>query len=210
MSGRECGLSVPSSARIYDYLFGGKDNYEVDRAIGDELLAVCPALGLNLRWMDAFVGRAVEYVAALGVRQFADLGCGYPRTPSPYARVQRAHAVHIDCDPVVAAHGNALLQSPTSLFIDADITETAALAGHLGMLLDLGRPVAAVLGSVLEYLPDPGRVLGELSKTLAPGSYVVISHITADWAPAVERLRDVLGACGIAFVLAAATRSRLY
>jgi len=37
---------VPSPARIYDYLLGGKDNYPADRKAAEDLLAAVP----DARW----------------------------------------------------------------------------------------------------------------------------------------------------------------
>jgi hypothetical protein len=30
---------IPSAARIYDYLLGGKDNYPADRAVAESMIA---------------------------------------------------------------------------------------------------------------------------------------------------------------------------
>ena len=48
-------------------------------------------------------------------------------------------------------------------------------------MIDLGVPVAVVLGAVLHHLPDedsPHKLVAMLMAAVAPGSYLVISHAT--------------------------------
>jgi hypothetical protein len=47
-------LTVPSVARGYDYLLGGKDNYEVDRQVVQMLLQVAPEAPVTARANRAF------------------------------------------------------------------------------------------------------------------------------------------------------------
>jgi len=54
---------VPHSARIWNYWLGGKDNFEVDRSAGEQIVAVVPDLVTSARADRAFLRRAVEYLA---------------------------------------------------------------------------------------------------------------------------------------------------
>ena len=102
---------IPSTARIYDYLLGGKDNYPADRAAAEPIAQVLPNLRAACQWNRAFIGRAIRYLAvSRGVRQFIDVGAGLPTVrnvhevaqgPAPGSRVGR----YVDNDPVVLAHG---------------------------------------------------------------------------------------------------------
>jgi hypothetical protein len=71
---------IPSVARIYDYLLGGKDNYPVDRAVGESMIAQLPNVRLAVQWNRAFLRRVVRYlIREAGIRQIIDIGAGLPR-----------------------------------------------------------------------------------------------------------------------------------
>jgi hypothetical protein len=66
------------------------------------------------------------------------------------------------------------------------LRNTSAVLAGAAQTLDLTRPVAVLLLAVLHFLPgtdDPARVVAALAQPLAPGSFVVISHLTSDFAP---------------------------
>jgi hypothetical protein len=66
-------------ARVYDYWLGGKDNFAVDRAHGDELEQRVPAIRTAALMNRRFLGRAVRYLTGeAGNRQFLDIGTGLP------------------------------------------------------------------------------------------------------------------------------------
>ncbi|MCW2938008.1 MAG: hypothetical protein JWN00_993, partial [Actinomycetia bacterium] len=82
--------TVPSIARVYDYLLDGKDNFAVDREVAQKLLAVAPTAA-EVRWENRqFLARAATWAAESGIRQFIDLGCGMPTAPNTH---QSARAV---------------------------------------------------------------------------------------------------------------------
>jgi hypothetical protein len=53
---------IPSVARIYDYLLGGKDNYPADRAVGESMIAQLPNVRLAVQWNRACPQARVVYV----------------------------------------------------------------------------------------------------------------------------------------------------
>jgi hypothetical protein len=189
----------PSMARIYNYILGGKDNYEVDRAVADKMLAVQPKLPMMARANRRFLFLAVRHVVAqLGVTQFLDIGAGLPTACSVHEVAQdvdpTARVVYVDNDPQVAAHARALLRvSATAAgrveFVTADATDPGSIMNHPDVTgtLDLSRPVALLLVSVLMAFPDAVAypVVATLLAGLAPGSCVVISHPTGDFEPDV-------------------------
>ena len=83
---------TPSSARIYDYLLGGKDSFAVDRSVADELIAIFPELAELVAENRQFLARASAWAARQGVRQFLDLGCGMPTEPTTHDVVQAVDA----------------------------------------------------------------------------------------------------------------------
>jgi S-adenosyl methyltransferase len=95
--------SVPHTARIWNYILGGKDNFTVDRAVGDQVLAGQPELAENARLSRAFLIRAVRYLAAeAGVRQFLDIGTGLPTANNTHEVAQSvapdSRIVYVDND----------------------------------------------------------------------------------------------------------------
>jgi len=108
--------TVSHPARTYDYWLGGKDNYEIDRDIGDQVIAAMPSILHAVRANRAFLRRAVQYLAdEAGIRQFLDIGTGLPTNENTHEVAQRAapqsRIVYVDNDPIVLVHARALLDS---------------------------------------------------------------------------------------------------
>jgi hypothetical protein len=185
---------IPSPARIYDFLLGGKDNYPADREAAQELLTAVPDARLFALENRAFLRRAVRYLAAeAGIRQFIDIGTGLPTQGNVHELAQQAapgaHVVCIDNDPVVLAHGRAMLHGVASTaIIQHDLREPAAVLADpdLAKLIDFAEPVALLLVAVLHFIPDdddPAAVIGQLVDALPSGSHVALSHATVDSRP---------------------------
>ncbi len=183
--------TVANQARIYDYLLGGKDNYEADRAAVDAVLKIAPELGFTARENRAFLGRAVRYLAAeAGIRQFLDIGTGIPTAGNTHQVAQavapEARVVYVDYDPVVLAHARALLKSHeagATQYIDADLRDTATILGQAGRLLDFTQPVAVTLLMILHVIPDaddPYAAVARVMDALPAGSHLVVSHLGAE------------------------------
>ncbi len=189
--------SKPHSARVYDYFLGGKDNFAADREVARQALAVAPSFRTAVRENRAFLGRAVRYLAEeAGVTQFLDLGSGLPGVGNVHEVAQavqpRARVVYVDNDPIVLAHGRALLASTPegrSVYLEADIRDPEYILRHqlTRDTLDFGRPVALILNSVLHFFADeeqPGKIVETMLAALPSGSYVAASHGTAEYSPA--------------------------
>jgi hypothetical protein len=196
-AGPDLDTSRPHPARVYDYLLGGKSSFAADRALAEKMLQAAPGLRIAARENRAFLGRAVQYLAAeAGVRQFLDIGTGLPTAGNVHEVAQRiapeSRVVYADNDPMVLAHARALLASAPegrTAYIHADLRDPARILAHPQVrdVLDLGRPVALVLVAVLHFLLDedkPAQVVAALLDALPPGSYLVASHTALDHAPA--------------------------
>jgi O-methyltransferase involved in polyketide biosynthesis len=175
--------NVPSIARVYDYLLGGKDNFAADRQAGDRLIDVFPAVVEAARENRQFLARAVTWVANQGVGQFIDLGCGMPTTPNIHQSVQAvkpdARVAYVDNDPVVVSHLRALVakSSPGVTIVDGDAGNPGAIHGAAWAGLDPAAPTCLIMGLLLHFY-DPSTALSLVagySGRLAPGSYLVIS-----------------------------------
>lgn len=185
----------PSSARLYDYFLGGKDNYAPDRRAARKVLDIFP-VDVLARENRAFMHRAARFLAAeAGVAQFLDVGTGIPTSPNLHEVVQAVvpagRVVYVDHDPVVLAHARVLMtgvpEGRTS-FVRADLREPEAIFGapELRQVLDLRRPVALSLIAVLHFLTerdDPHALVRRLMGHLPGGSWLMLSHVTGDLAP---------------------------
>ncbi|MFD0000380.1 SAM-dependent methyltransferase [Nocardia sp. NPDC127526] len=178
--------SQPNAARVYNYLLGGKDNYEVDQQVAHRMLAVDPATR-RLAWFSRrFLLYGVELAARHGIRQFLDLGAGIPIAPHVHevARKEQpaARVVAVDYDPVVHAHTNALLAgTPGVTSLLADVRDTEELIDRLRTeeLVDFTQPVALLIVGVLHFIMDeekPHEVIARFRDVLAPGSYLVFTQ----------------------------------
>jgi O-methyltransferase involved in polyketide biosynthesis len=181
--------SVPHAARVWNYWLGGKDNYAVDRKIGDEILAVFPAQAEIARQSRAFLTRAVSYLAGeAGIRQFLDIGTGLPTANNTHEIAQRlapeSRIVYVDNDPLVLAHARALLTStPEGAcdYIDADLHSADRIITEAARTLDFAKPIAVMMLGILGYVPDedePGSIVARLMSHVPPGSYLVINDGT--------------------------------
>ncbi len=185
---------VPHPSRVYAYWLGGKDHYPADRRAAEDVIRLRPQVVAGARANRQFLARVVAFLAGTcGVRQFLDIGTGLPAPDNTHEVAQRVdphcRVVYCDNDPLVLAHARALLTStpPGSCdYIDADLRDTATIVGQAATTLDFTQPVAVLLLAVLHFLADaedPARIVATLAGTLAPGSYLAISHLTADFAP---------------------------
>ncbi|MFB4306764.1 SAM-dependent methyltransferase [Actinomadura sp. GTD37] len=186
----ELNPSIPNVARMYDYYLGGKDNYAADREAAEKILHAAPFTPVLARHNRRFMQRAARHLALSGIRQFLDIGTGLPTQGNVHEVVRPlvpdARVVYVDNDPVVAAHGRALTATDdATIVLRHDMRDTGALLADPALrdAIDLGEPVGLMLLSMLHCLgddEDPYAAVAALRDALAPGSHVVISHITGD------------------------------
>jgi hypothetical protein len=194
--------TIPSAARIYDYLLGGKDNYAIDREAADRLLTVVPDQRELARANRAFVLRAVRFLAEQGIRQVIDLGTGIPTSPSIHEVVhavdRSSRVVYVDIDPLVKVHNDALLATRDEVTsIEGDIRRPDEILDQIRQrkLIDFTEPVAVVLAAVLHLVPDaqdPAGIVARFREPMAPGSHLVLSQFAAHSDPtAMAALRSI-------------------
>ena len=183
--------SVAHIARVYDYWLGGKDNFAVDREVGDKVLEIHPETALSVRANRAFLARSVRYLAEReGIRQFLDVGTGLPSANNTHEVAQavapESRVVYVDNDPIVLTHARALLTSSIegeTGYLEADIKDPDGILAGAAELIDFARPVAVMLVAVLHMLRDdeaPEAVVGRFVAAVPPGSFLVISHLASD------------------------------
>jgi S-adenosyl methyltransferase len=178
--------SVPHSARIWNYWLGGKDNYEVDRAAGDQFSAIYPGIVDIARADRAFLGRVVRFLAGeAAVRQFLDVGTGLPTADNTHEVAQRvapeSRIVYVDNDPLVLVHARALLtSSPEGVthYVDANMADPEMVLREAAKWLDLSQPVGLTLMGVLGHVTDYAEarsIVAGLVDGLPAGSYLAIN-----------------------------------
>jgi O-methyltransferase involved in polyketide biosynthesis len=174
----------PSIARVWDYWLGGKDNFAADRELARKMLEVNPVSAQMARENRQFLGRAVRYVAARGVRQFIDVGAGLPTALNTHdiARQidRQAQVAYVDNDPVVISHARALLASgPGVIAVPGDLRDPASVLAdtELQDLINLAEPTCVIFSAVLHFVPaEIARdVTTAFAKALSPGSYLIVS-----------------------------------
>jgi S-adenosyl methyltransferase len=186
--------SVPHPARVYGYWLGGKDHYEADRKVAGEVMRLRPQVVASARANRYFLARVVRYLAAdCGIHQFLDIGTGLPAPNSTHQIAQQVdpacRVVYVDNDPLVLTHARALLTSaPQGAcdYVDADSRDPETIVAEAAQTLNFTQPAAILLLAVAHFLADcdrPAEIVAALASALAPGSYVALSHLTADFAP---------------------------
>jgi hypothetical protein len=182
---------VAHSARLWNYLLGGKDHFAADREAAAYALALMPELVQSARANREFLGRAVRHLAGeVGIRQFLDIGTGLPTANNTHEVAQGVAAdsriVYVDNDPMVLVHARALLTSTAAGatdYIDADIRDTDRILLDAARTLDFAEPVAIMLLGILNFVVDDEEAYGvvrQLLEAVPGGSYLVISHPTLE------------------------------
>jgi hypothetical protein len=187
--------TVPQTARIWNYWLGGKDNFDVDRAVGDQILEAFPQIVENARLSRAFLVRAVRYLtAAAGVRQFLDIGAGLPTADNTHEVAQRvapqSRIVYVDNDPLVLIHARALLTSTpegVTAYLEADLRDPDKIVQEAGRTLDFSQPIALMLMGILGHIGDDDEarsIVSRLLDALPAGSYLA-TYDGSDTSPGV-------------------------
>ena len=183
--------TAPNVARVWNYLIGGRDNFEADRRAAEQLAAAAPVMADVAPASRAFLRRVVRYLAAeAGIRQFLDIGTGIPTAGNTHEIAQSVdttcRVVYVDNDPVVLAHARALLRSRpegVTSYIDADAREPGKIIASAQETLDFDQPVAIVMIHILNYIEGPAEVaaiVGTLTAALPSGGHLAIMHPAAD------------------------------
>ncbi|MCI2423902.1 SAM-dependent methyltransferase [Saccharopolyspora sp. K220] len=184
---------TPSAARLYDYLLGGAHNFAADRALAEKFLTALPSARDVARLNRSFLRRAVVFMGQQGVRQFLDIGSGIPTVGNVHQIAQdadsQARVVYVDYESVAVAHSQLLLQgNDNATIVQADMREPEAIlkAAETRRLLDFSEPIGLIMAGVFHFVPpeaDAPAIVARYRDALAPGSYLALSHFTADISP---------------------------
>lgn len=180
-------VSNPSIARAYDFFLGGKDNFAADREMAALACQVTPDGPEAAQANRSFLRRVVRYlVEEAGIRQFLDIGSGLPTQGNVHEVAHeidpKAQVVYVDNDPIVLAHGRALLaDNQTTTVVTADLRRPDEILRHerVREFIDFDRPVGLLLFAILHHVhdvDDPPSIAASLRAALPPGSYLAVSH----------------------------------
>lgn len=198
----EIDTSVPSIARVYDYLLGGKHYYEVDQVASEAMIDAVPETTLLAAANRSFLRRAVRFlVGEAGIDQILDIGSGLPSAGNVHEIAReinpRTRVVYVDKDPIVLANGRALLSDDeNTVVIQADLRDPEAIfnADETRRLIDESRPFAVILGGILMHIEDEEDPLG-IVKTirdhLPSGGYLVHSGCADPGEPRARELNEI-------------------
>ncbi|MEU3561027.1 MULTISPECIES: SAM-dependent methyltransferase [unclassified Kitasatospora] len=189
-------MDVPHSARVYDYLIGGKTNFEADRVAAHASVQAWPSLPISMRTTRDFMQRSVRRLAEqYGVRQFLDVGTGIPTSPNLHEIAQaiapEARVGYVDNDPIVLTHARALMDSTPegrTCYVDADFRDPESIINNprLREVLDFSQPVALSLIAIVHFVldeDDPQGIVRRFMDALAPGSFLALTVFTGDTDP---------------------------
>jgi hypothetical protein len=184
------------SARVWNYLLGGKDHFAADREAGDLVLKMFPGFARLARLQRVFLVRAVRYLAGeAGIRQYLDIGTGLPTADNTHQVAQaiapQSRIVYADNDPMVLVHAKALLTSApegATSYTEADVRDPDTVLAGAARTLDFSEPVALVMLGILGQLPgsaSPHSLLRRYLDALPAGSYLALCDGT-DASPALN------------------------
>jgi SAM-dependent methyltransferase len=200
---------VPTAARVYDVMLNGKDNFAIDRQVAEASLKIMPELRDIALHNRAMLQRVVRYLAAEeGITQFLDLGSGLPTVRNTHEVAHEvnpgAHIVYVDIDPIVLAHGRAILANDANTtVVTADIRDPESVLDHPDVKahIDFSKPVCVMLVGILHHLADdenPGRIVEVLRDAVPSGSCFFITNFTrlGDAPESMELERQLLEQLG--------------
>jgi S-adenosyl methyltransferase len=185
--------SRPTPARVYDYLLGGGNYFEVDRNAANRAMTLVPEMR-DCAWSNrGFHQRAATWIAERGVAQFIDIGSGLPTVGNTHEVVQSVNpgcrVVYVDNDPMVAEQSAGLVSDPGKIrVIEGDLRDPESVLGNADLreLIDFSQPTGLLMTAVVHFVADssdPWRLVSQQMAALAGGSYLALSHLTSDLMP---------------------------
>jgi O-methyltransferase involved in polyketide biosynthesis len=184
-------FTAPSSARLTQWLLGGKHHHPADRRLGMRVLRAAPWFEQFVELSHQYADQTVSILSEAGFRQFVGLGSGLPTgndhfPPTAVSAGPGATVIHVDSDPYVIQHSPQLLDNPARhRFVHADLRR-----GIRSVLDDLpehglntDRAAALLFHNVLPWIAEDAEahaIVGAALDWAPPGSVLSLTHPTAD------------------------------
>lgn len=175
----------PTPAGIYDYMLGGTYFTEADRRAAEQAEATAPGVRGAILENRAFAQRAVRYLARQGIRQFIDLGSGYPTAGAVHEIAAETtvepRVLYVDYDPAVVSLTNQAVITPGVAAATYDLRKPAEIVDspEAAKIIDWSQPVAVLMVAVLHFVSDaenPAGIVAAFRDRMARRSYLVLSH----------------------------------
>jgi hypothetical protein len=196
-------ISKPTIARVYDAILGGKDNFAADREGAAAYMNHVPnsrEVAIDNR---KGLEKGVAYMAKHGIDQFLDIGAGLPTMRNTHQVAQEinpeAKVVYVDNDPIVLAHGRALLASNDSTtIVTADLRDPESILDHpdVKKVIDFDRPIGLMVVGLFMHFHDaenPGAWVKTLLDACPSGSYLLMT----DFADTGEEQQKAIEKAGL-------------
>lgn len=176
--------TVAHTARVWNYWLGGKDNYPVDREVGERVKELFPLVAEVAQGDRLFLRRAVSHlVREEGITQFLDVGTGLPTANNTHEVAQTlipdARVVYVDNDPLVLTHARALLvgtDAGRTQYVDADLRDVEKVIEAAKETLDFDEPIGLTLMGTMGHFEfeEALRLVRAYVDRLAPGSFFAV------------------------------------
>jgi hypothetical protein len=184
-------LAKSTSASVWNCWVGsGKDSLPADRLAAKLVQEEYPGIVTLARQQRYLLGRFVRYMAGeAGIRQFLDVGTGYPNHDNTHEVAQRVspecRIVYVDNDSWVLVHARALLTSTpegSCDYIDSDVRDPETILAEASRTLDLSEPVGLLMLGILGQISSyelAHDIVQRLVRGLAPGSLLAVADATS-------------------------------
>lgn len=170
-------ISLPNTARVFDYLAGGNANFQADRQAAEEMLKIMPSLRKWVQLRRAFIQEAAYRLHESGFHQFLDLGSGMPAEDHIHAFAPGARILYSDINPVAVSYGSSLFTDLDRVdYVRGDAKSIAELvhSKEARNLIHLDEKVAIGLNGLILFLNrDENKTLAQYLYDWAPENSVV-------------------------------------
>ncbi|GAA2124935.1 SAM-dependent methyltransferase [Glycomyces algeriensis] len=201
--GPDFDISIPTIARVYDAILGGKDNFQADREGADAYMKHVPnsrEVAVDNR---AGLVKGVAYMAKHGIDQFLDIGAGLPTMQNTHQVAQKINpetkVCYVDNDPIVLRQGQALLATNDSTtIVTADLRDPQSILNHpeVNKVIDFTRPIGLMVVGLFMHFHDeenPGDWVKALLDACPSGSYLLMT----DFADTGEEQQKAIEKAGL-------------
>lgn len=194
-------ITEPNAGRVYDYILGGHNNYEVDRQAAEYMLSLLPSTRKWIRMLRLFLQEATSLLHDEGFDKFLDLGSGLPTASHIHANAPGATVIYVDADPATVAYGTEMVKEfPNVTYITQDISNIDAVINSslIPQMFGDERKVVIGLNGVLAFFQDEKieEMVQKLYDWAAPGSKLFATFETKNPDLTTEKLEQFLAMFG--------------
>jgi len=148
----------PNAGRIYDYLLGGKHNFEIDRQAAQKILDVAPFIPQVMRLIRWFLGEACRRLVDQGLDKFLDFASGLPTQDHIHeVAPSGTKVIYSDIDPVTVEYAKELLkQNPNTRYLQCHAAKPEAIleSDAVTELFGNERKIAIGFNGICYFLTD--------------------------------------------------------